>query len=49
MHMLHHQEYLTDQKCSVLRGEYDHFSDDIKQVFALYEVHDEVNEIWVLH
>lgn len=47
--MLHHHEYLGDQLPRVLGSEGDHLGDDVEEVLALNELHDEVDEVGVLY
>lgn len=49
MEMLHHKEDLGDELPCVLRSKGDHLGDDIEEVLALDELHDEVDEIAVLY
>ena len=47
MEMLHHEKDLSDQESSVFKSEGDDFGNNIKEIFSLDELHDEIDEVAV--
>ena len=47
--MLHHEQHLRHQLPSVLNSKGSHLADDVEEVLALDELHDEIDEIAVLY
>ena len=49
MHMLYHNQDLTDQESSIFWGKSLYFGDNIEKVLAFYQIHDEVDEVAIFY